>query len=362
MASRSLSSLLISGVATAALLSASSAAQVCDNPADNFWQNDNLPQVPAGSLTVSIIQGLCEGEALAQVFYLPGGSPKQKLNKVSVGFGQVSGAGGFNATANVEIYDGISWSGGIPTLGPKVFDLNDDTAADAQVFSHGINEVDLSGFNVEVGDGTNAFVVAFRSNINPNGSCAGGHPANYFTDVSGGGGCQTVPQTSLIDLQGQGWRDAGTATVSGFPLCPLFFNGNWVIRACSEDVGGIGQFVDVGNNLTGFFAPSLTGTGSLAANGAFSLSFTGMPISTSGFFFFDLSSIFAPFKGGVLVPGVTFQINFPTPPQVFASVDFPAVMPPGLPTGTSIWAQGWFPDAGGPAGASATNGLQLITP
>ncbi len=362
MPSPSLTSLLLSGLVSVALLSSSSAAQTCDDPTDNFWKNDTLAQVPSGSVGVSIIQGLCEGEALAQVFTLPGGSPKQKLNKVSVGFGHVTGAGGFNATANVEIYDGISWAGGIPTLGPKVFDLNTATASDAQVFSHGVNEVDLSAFNVEVGDGTNAFVVAFRSNINPNGSCAGGYPANYFTDYSGGGGCQTIPQTSLIDVAGQGWRDASTVTVLGFPLCPLFFNGNWVIRACSEDVGGVGQIVDVGNNLTGFFAPELSGTGSLAANGSFTLSFTGMPISTSGFFFFDLVSLFAPFKGGVLVPGVGFMINFPTPPQVFATVDFPAGMPPGVPMGTSIWAQGWFPDAGGPVGASASNGLQLITP
>lgn len=365
MPSPSLASLLLSGLAAAALLSASSAAQTCDDPTDTFWKNDTLDQVPAAAAPVSIIQGLCAGEALAQVFYLPGGTPKQKLNKVSVGFGHITGAGGFNATANIEIYDGISWAGGLPTLGPKVFDLNDATAGDAQVFSHGLNEVDLSAFNVEVGDGTNAFVVAWRSNINPNGNCTTGYPANYFTDYAGGPGCQTIPQTSLIDIAGQGWRDASTATVLGFPLCGgllNFFNGNWVIRACSEDVGGVGQIVDVGNNLTGFFAPQLTGTGSLAANGSFTLSFTGMPISTTGFFFFDLISLFAPFKGGVLVPGVGFLINFPTPAQVFATVDFPAGMPPGVPSGTSIWAQGWFPDGGGPAGASASNGLQLITP
>lgn len=349
-------------LAAIALLSAAGVAQTCASPTDNFWKNDNLPQVPMGGFAVSIIQGLCEGEALAQVFYLPPGTPKQKINKVAVGFGNSFGAAGFNATANIEIYDGISWAGGIPTLGTKVFDLNDDQAASMQVVSHAINEIDLSAFGIEVGDGTDAFVVAFRSNINPNGNCTAGYPSNYFTDFAGGGGCQTTPQTSLIDIAGQGWRDASTAMVGPFSLCPTFYNGNWVIRSCTEDLGGVGQIIDVGNNLTGFFAPSLSGTGSLAGNGSFTLSFTGMPISTTGYFFFDVTSLFAPFKGGVLVPGVTFLINFPTPAQVFATLDFPASMPPGLPSGISIWAQGWFPDAGGPAGASASNGLQLITP
>lgn len=362
MSPRLFSKALLSYLASLALLAGTGVAQDCATSSENFWKNDNLDQVPVGSFAVSIIQGLCEGEALAQVFYLPPGTPKQKINKISVGFGNSFGAGGFNATANIEIYDGISWAGGIPTLGTKVFDMNADQAASLQVVSHGINAIDLSAFGIEVGDGTNAFVVAIRSNINPNGSCAGGYPSNYFTDFAGGGGCQTTPQTSLMDLQGQGWRDASTATVSGFPLCPLFFNGNWVIRACSEDLGGVGQIIDVGNNLTGFFAPTLSGTGSLAGGASFTLSFTGMPISTTGYFFFDVTSLFAPFKGGVLVPGVTFLINFPTPAQVFATVDFSASMPLGLPGGVSVWAQGWFPDGGGPAGASASNGLQLITP
>lgn len=336
-------------------------AQSC--PGNNFWKNDTLPNNPSSVTAVSVIQGMCEGEAAAQVFAL-GGAGAQKINKVSVGFGHISGGAGAQALLNVEIYDGISWSAGIPTLGTKVFDLNADLASDMQVATHGINEIDLSAQNIIVGSGSTHYVVAFRMLFNPNGSCAGGHPANFFTDFGGGGGgCTTVPQTSLIDLQGSGWRDAKTATVSGFPLCPLFFNGNWVIRACtSNSVGGTGQFVNVGNGLTGFFAPSLAGTGSLAANGQFTVTFAGMPLSTFGYMFFDLTSLFAPFKGGVLVPGTTFLVVFPTPAFAFQTVAFPALMPPGLPSNTSIWVQGWFPDAGGPVGASATNGLQMITP
>ena len=46
------------------------------------------------------------------------------------------------------------------------------------------------------------------------------------------------PQTNLIDIIGQGWQDASSAVVTGVPLCPLFYSGNWAIRACGEDVTG----------------------------------------------------------------------------------------------------------------------------
>ena len=346
----------------AALLLAAlpSAAQLC--PGQNFWHEDDLPANPGGALAISIIQGVCEGEAVAQVFNL-NGAGTQKIEKVSVGFGHTLGASGFNAVVNVEIYDGITWAGNTPILGPKVFDLGADQATSMQVISTGINEIDLSPFNIEVGNGAgDAFVVAFRMDINPNGTCAGGFSANFFTDFSGGVGCQTTPKTSLLDVSGQGWGDIATSTVSGFPLCPLFINGNWAIRACTTTTGGTGSFIDVGNSLTGIFAPSLTGTGSLAGGGAFTLTFAGMPPLSTGYTFVDGVAINAPFKGGVLVPGTTILIVFPTPSTAFGTVDFPGVMPAGLPSGVSIWVQGWVLDAGGPAGASASNGLQLVTP
>ncbi len=219
-------------------LTTSALSQAC---AFNFWSNDNLPQVPPPTPTgISIVPGLCEGEAAAQVFTLPMGTPKQKLEQVAVGFADQFGAGTFTATANIEIYNGVTFSGGIPILGPKIFDLNADTSSSAQLTSGGINTFDLSSENIIVGDGVDNFVVAWRMNINMNGSCASGYTANFFTDnPSPGGGCNTTPQTSLIDIAGQGWRDASTATVSGFPLCPIFYNGNWVIRACSSDAGTI---------------------------------------------------------------------------------------------------------------------------
>jgi hypothetical protein len=211
--------------------------QACGTATSKFWKNDILPQIPSGATAVSIIPGLCEGEAAGSVFTIPGGTGAQMLEKVAVGFGANGGINGFQAVVNVEIYDGIVWSGNTPILGAKVFDFEQDYSASFTVTSHGINELDLTPYNVVVGNGTNAFVVVFRSTFNFNGNCASGFTANFFTDnPSFSFNCNTVAKKNVIFIQGQGWRDPKFATVSGLPLCPIYYNGNWVIRACTQDV------------------------------------------------------------------------------------------------------------------------------
>jgi len=351
--------LLPRGVLAAAVLASVVVAQTCPDPGNNFWKNDKLPQVPIGPFPAAIIQGLCEGEALGAVFTLAPGDPPQKLTEVAVGFGHVTGAGGFNATANVEIYDGVTFPGGIPVLGPKIFDLNDAAAASMQVISHGINTLDIANFNVIVGAGVDNFVVAFRSNINPNGSCAGGFPANYMTDYDGANpNCVATPQRNLIDIAGTGWRDASTATVQGFPICGGLFNaynGDWMIRACSEDAGEP-AFVNLGFALSGNFSPALDGTGDPSPGGSFTLELTGMPPGISFPLFVGVVQINAPFKGGTFVPGPILTVTLPT---VFGVLSLPATMPVTVPPGTELFLQGWFADPGGPKGASSTNGLKI---
>ena len=113
---------------------------------------------------------------------------------------------------------------------------------------HGLNTLDTSSYNIIVGAaaGTGSppvrrFAICFRCDINfhPTGSCATGWPANFFTDNSQFGfTCNpaiTPQRTSIMEIQGQGWRDAALATVSGVPLCPIYYSGIWCIRCCSED-------------------------------------------------------------------------------------------------------------------------------
>jgi hypothetical protein len=226
----------------AALAAAPAAAQSC--PGINFFKNDNLPAVPSGQVTLSVIPGLCEGEACGARFLLPGGTA-QKIERVAVGFGSGGGASGATAAVNIEIYNGVSFAGAVANLGPKVFDYEQVTGANIQVVSTGINEVDLTPYNIVVnGGGDDDFVIAFRMLINPNGNCTSGFTSNFFTDNSQGGifGCNPAitPQgKNLIFIEGQGWRDAALATVSGFPLCPLFYSGNWAIRACAANAGPV---------------------------------------------------------------------------------------------------------------------------
>ena len=134
----------------ACALGAGASAQVCTT---NFWKNDSLPDIPSGTASISIIPGLCEGEAVGTVFQMTAGMAPQKLNQVAVGFAHSSGGGGFTATCNVEIYEGpVTFSGSNATLGTKIFDLGQSQGASMQLTSSGVNTFDLSNFNIVVSD------------------------------------------------------------------------------------------------------------------------------------------------------------------------------------------------------------------
>lgn len=214
------------------LFAVSAAAQNCSNPDDILLKNDTLPDVPSGLTAVSVISGVCPGEACGAVFDV---TPGTAINQVAVGHFNEFGLGGSLALVNVVLYDGITWSGGIPTMGPVLFDLVGVAGAEAQISTHAINTVDLTPFG-PITTTSNKLVVAFFMNFNLGaGNCATGYLDNFGTDNNippGGGGCTAGVQKNLIFITGQGWRDAGTATVTGIPICPIFYNGNWVIRAC----------------------------------------------------------------------------------------------------------------------------------
>jgi hypothetical protein len=222
-------------------------AQTCA-PGQTFFKNDVLPANP-GQSSVSVIQGLCEGEACGCVFDVSSVGSQVKVESAAVGYMQAGGVNGTQALVNLQIYDGVTFPGGVPQLGPLVFDFEAATQGDIGVTSSAINTVDLSGFDITVTSGK--LVIAWVMEFNPIGTCAAGYAANFATDYPSGLANCNVHQKNLIDLQGQGWQDASTATVSGFPLCPIYYAGNWLIRAC----------VQPGGSST---APFCAGDGSLA--------------------------------------------------------------------------------------------------
>ena len=103
-------------------------AQACPG-SSTLFKNDDLPQFPPGAATVSVILGLCEGEAAGCIFDVSALGSSATILKAAVGFANVAGATGIQAEANVVIHDGISWAGQVPVLGPAVFDFNQVTGA-----------------------------------------------------------------------------------------------------------------------------------------------------------------------------------------------------------------------------------------
>lgn len=226
-------------------------AQGCAIGGSTFWKRDTLPVTPAGLTAVSVIQGMCEGESAGVVFEMPANMPVQRINQVVAPWGAALGVNGHQAALDLEVYDGVSFSGANVNMGTLVFSLSQTASANMQVQSHALNTLDTSTYNIIVGAApptgsppVRRFAVCFRCDLNllPGGTCATGYSANFFTDNSQTPSfpfqCNNVltPQrTSIIEIQGQGWRDAALATVSGIPLCPLYYSGIWCIRCCSED-------------------------------------------------------------------------------------------------------------------------------
>lgn len=51
-----------------AWLASAAPAQLCGN-GETFFKNDKLPQVPGGPAQISVIPGLCEGEAMGGAWW-----------------------------------------------------------------------------------------------------------------------------------------------------------------------------------------------------------------------------------------------------------------------------------------------------
>ncbi len=96
-------------------------AQGCQNAADTFWKRDALPNVPVGLLGVSVIPGLCEGESAGVVFNMPAGMGPQQITQVVAPWGAIGGTPGHQAVLDVEIYDGVSFTGAVANMGTLVF-------------------------------------------------------------------------------------------------------------------------------------------------------------------------------------------------------------------------------------------------
>ena len=346
------------------------AAQTC-GAGQTLLKNDGLPATGGGSAQVSVIQGLCEGEAAGAVFDVSGLGSSLRVNSAAVGLFAGGGANGNQIQGNLRLYDGITWNGGIPTLGPLVYDYTVSTGAGLGLTSSGINELDISAENVIVTSGK--LVVTWWSLVNIHGSCNAGFTTNFATDNTCAFfncPCSSGTRKNLIFIEGQGWRDTSTATVLGFPICGGLinaYNGNWIIRACVEPIGcQPPQNLGPGTQGTGGIVPVLSASGGNAqiGNAGFGLTVAAARGGTVAALLFGIEYTL-PFAGGFLYVGPTITVPLPlggpagTPGAGFGTLPLPLPNDPTL-IGVPLPAQAAVVDAARPFPIALTNGIRIV--
>jgi len=165
----------------------------------------------------------------------------------------------------------------------------------------------------------------------------------YFADCSGDG-----PRAA--DLDGDGRPELLGAHV--YP--PVTVS---VLHTASPD-----PWDDVQAALAGTAGPPrLTGLGPLVGGEPVTLKISdATPLGTATLLL-GAGPLFAPFKGGTLVPQVTLPV-YGLPLDEFGHFVGSGPWYGGLPSGTETWFQAWIADAGGPKGFAATNGLKATSP
>src|SRR5262245_60835212 len=113
-------------------------AQVCA-PGQTLLRNDTLAPVPSTVSTVGMFSGMCDNEAIGAVFNVAPVGSAVKINQASIGFVALLGASGFTAAVDFELFDGVTFAGNVPVLGPSLFRFSTATGSNLQVQSTAIN-------------------------------------------------------------------------------------------------------------------------------------------------------------------------------------------------------------------------------
>jgi uncharacterized membrane protein len=152
--------------------------------------------------------------------------------------------------------------------------------------------------------------------------------------------------------------DDGSVVVGGAAGVNPFDGVGFIV----ELVGPSQQWTDLGNGLAGTNGiPALAGTGPLTAGSTTTVTLSqGKPNSPAAFVV-GFSSIYAPFKQGVLVPFPNVLLHVPAlAPSGSAELSF--AWPDGLPSAFSMYWQVLVSDSAGPAGFALSNALESTTP
>jgi hypothetical protein len=108
-------------------------------------------------------------------------------------------------------------------------------------------------------------------------------------------------------------------------------------------------------------APRLKGSGTLEPLTSIDYEVEAGPATTAGFLVAGFNTVFAPFKGGTLVPAPDIVVaGFTTDGS--GTLTFSSMFPAGVPAAISLYHQMWFPDGDSSTGFISSNGLSALTP
>ena len=220
------------------------------------------------------------------------------------------------------------------------------------------------------------------------GSLSGGSMAGNAQAVSDDGGLIVgfdhagfsreawvwTPATGIVGLNAL----LPTLGITGAPYMQVCrktsADGNIVVGGATGASGGFataafilefntgGNWTELGDALAGTLGePTLSGSGDLLPLAPVSLSLGNALPGGSAWLLIGLSALNAPFKGGVLVPNPDIILG-PLGLSGAGDLDLNTFWPSGVPSGFTSYYQAWIPDAAGPKGYAASNGLSATTP
>lgn len=262
---------------------------------------------------------------------------------VSVSAADLDGDGDSDALFASKLAGGVAWHENLDGLG--------------SFSTHAIiDTVPGSGFDAKARDfdGDGDLDVVFAS------GGAGGDTIQWFENIDGlatfgpgeiltKGGFSPLLSIGLADLDGDGDSDLHVSSLSEFEI-------SWY-----ENTLASLAWPFLGNGLAGSNgAPVLSGSGNLTAGEQVTLTLTnGLPVASSALVM-GLSSITAPFKGGLLVPAPDLIVSGLTL-DAAGSLTLGDRWPAGVPAGVTVWFQSWVNDPVAPQGLAASNGLSGTT-
>jgi hypothetical protein len=118
---------------------------------------------------------------------------------------------------------------------------------------------------------------------------------------------------------------------------------------------------DLGFALAGTAGlPHLEVTGPLTGGSALTVELTNAKPTSHAYLVLGFSSIYAPYKGGTLVPA--FDLLFVLPTSELGGIKIVAHWPQDVPPGVPVVMQFWINDEQAIAGRAGSNAMGTVTP